>query len=944
MQKEIRRRSFRAFLCLVLIGSLTLPSLGQNKVIVDNSDWNVISTEHFHIHYTAKSEPLVPFAAQYLEEAYRIVTARLAMPIPKKIPFFLFATHNRFEENNIADVDEGTGGVTEAFKNRLSVYNDGSLFWLKHVIFHEFVHVVQFETLYGGFWKSVRLLKSPFYPMWFTEGQAEYETEELDRGTEDLYLRDAAASQRLYPLSALHGFSHMRPHEVTLAYKQGAAAVRFLDQEYGGENSRLLLKLMKEDIGLTSLVMELTRQDFAVFEKRYLEYLSDYYACQTEGLEEPEAYGRRLTPSDILPVFNTSPAISPDGRFLAYLTDRHGTRELVLYDFQEQSHRILAGREWRKLENIQAEGRAISFSPDGRTLAFVGEKRQRDFLYLYDIKRDRLRQVRTPFEQIRSPAFHPALPRLAVVGMSRGFNDLYEISTEGGVLRRLTNSLTDESDPMYSPDGRTLIFSEEAVAPELHEHGPERNLAALSLTERSADPVPLTDMPGSETAPVFTPDGRSIVFVAGPSSISNLYRLDPANGRSPAALLAGAVGRVTQLTRVIGGNFTPVLSPRDPSRMVFVSFRKTSQNIYLANPSLMDPSVSLAELPAQPSSRNWSTLDPTATEENTAPPTEPVIAQRPTAPARSAAGERPTAPADPLHRVPGTAAGRDLFTGDPREYRFHASTDLFFPLLFYSTEGGLFVGGFWQWSDYLGNHGLQTTTEYASGDDSLDYQIQYQYKAFRPQFFLTSQGQQFYLDFERTARTREYTHALTVSYPFDRFHRLDGTVGTVFRKETYGLFPEFNQEERENLFAASLTRETVIGRYLAVTSGNRSQYTYRAARPVFGGDLSYQTHVFELHQFTPTGREGTVAVRWLSGLSEGRNPQSFRLGGSDRLRGYSRFGAANEASRFTIANLEWRPLLTYINYNGWFLFPDVSLKALYGALFTDIGYGWARSE
>jgi hypothetical protein len=150
-----------------------LSAFGKNKVIVNDFRWRVLSTKHFDIHFTEEAEPLAPRLAFYLE--------KLEIEIPQRIPFFFHVNHNQFEQNNIVDVGEGTGGVTEAYKNRFIVFNDGTEAWLDHVITHEFAHVCEFEVLYGGFWRSARLLKSPLYPLWFMEGLAEYVSGEVDR-------------------------------------------------------------------------------------------------------------------------------------------------------------------------------------------------------------------------------------------------------------------------------------------------------------------------------------------------------------------------------------------------------------------------------------------------------------------------------------------------------------------------------------------------------------------------------------------------------------------------------------------------------------------------------------------------------------------------------------------------------------------------------------------
>ncbi|MGQ0645149.1 MAG: peptidase MA family metallohydrolase, partial [Elusimicrobiota bacterium] len=508
------------FVFLLSLHASDASAFGKNKVITEDPRWQVRATRHFDIHFTPDAAAIVPRAAYYLENAYERITRDLDIRIEGRTPFFLFSDHNRFEENNIADVGEGTGGVTEAFKNRFIVFNNGTEEWLDHVITHEFGHVAEFEILYGGFWKSIRLLKSPLYPLWLMEGYAEYVVGDMDKAEEDLVLRDAATSGGLIPLGELHGFNHLKPNQVVQAYKQGAAAVRYLAREYGPESVANLLKSLRDRFEPGSLLVDFTGLDFAAFDRRYREFLTDHYTAQSEGWLEPEAYGDRTSPPDLLPVFNTNPVFSPDGLRAAYLSDASGERQVMIADLDTGARRALAGRQWGKLEHIHGqrldEGRALSFSPDGRWLAFAGEKKQRDYLYLYDLKRDRLRRLRPPFEQIRSPVFHPRGDRLAVVGLRNGTNDLYEVTTRGKLIRRLTESPADENDPSYSPDGETLVYSQEVFVSSAAEQGagdpfafrhprippaprPERVLMRLDLATLAVSP--LTDMPGDEVSP-----------------------------------------------------------------------------------------------------------------------------------------------------------------------------------------------------------------------------------------------------------------------------------------------------------------------------------------------------------------------------------------------------------------------------------------------------------
>src|SRR5690349_16978649 len=129
--------------------ALPASAFSNNVVRVDEFNWMKAETAHFDIYYDSTTEQMLPMMAQYLEEAWKNVGLRLDYKVTQRTPFFFYSNHNEFEQTNIVQIGEGTGGVTEAFKNRFLIFNDGSLTWLRHVINHEFSHVVQFNVLYG---------------------------------------------------------------------------------------------------------------------------------------------------------------------------------------------------------------------------------------------------------------------------------------------------------------------------------------------------------------------------------------------------------------------------------------------------------------------------------------------------------------------------------------------------------------------------------------------------------------------------------------------------------------------------------------------------------------------------------------------------------------------------------------------------------------------------
>lgn len=881
-----------------LFGASPALAFSNNNVRVDTFDWTHVQTEHFDIYYDKKTERLAPRMAHYLEGAWKDVGDKLDFYVPGRTPFFFYSNHNQFEQSTIVPIGEGTGGVTEAFKNRFLIFNDGSEEWLRHVIYHEFGHVVEFHVLYGGFWKSIRLLKSPFYPLWLMEGISEYVSGDVDLAESEMVIRDAVANKELPSLAELHGFSHLKPNQVTLGYKTGEAAMCFLADEYGEKKVGELLTAMKDHFDVASALNVTIGGDLTRFDFRFHEWVGEKYAAELAWRKPPTHYGPALTSGDGLPQFNESPVFSADGKFMYFFSDRDGPAQLYEKNLEEGTNRPLIGLRWRTFENLHTRGRALSISKDGRYLAFAGEKKQRDYLYVFDLKKKRLKRIRLPFDEIRSPLFSPVDDTLVCVGMEDGFNDLYLVARTGKVIRRLTDSPQDERDPIFTLDGRHILYSGEVMNED--KTAPiGRDLFRLSVDTSRVDR--LTALSGAETEPLPLPDG-SLVFVRDEDDAgsygADLYLIR--NGTEPAR----------RLTESIGGAFTPTYNPVD-GFLYYVGFYSGEKHVYRSSITVESRS-------------------------------EAVIAME----------ERD--PADWQNRTVGASATSvtfvmdqwsdcsqsSLFVKAAAPYRFRASTDLFLPFFYYSSLDGLVLADLWQFSDYLGFHNLQQQMQYSSANDFIDLAVFYTYARFRPAFSVGYQATQFYRDFEQDRQRRETEVIGLMTYPLSRVNSVLLGIGSTDREDFF-----FDESEEDNRFidrfwTAGYSYDTVLGRYLVPTRGRRMRLLYQEGRSAFGGEQEYRSGIFEATQYVPLRRESTIAMRGLYGRSVGEDSQVFRLGGVDRVRGLSRGSLENKKSNVVLANTELRLRIKYLDWRTKFLFPDFFFKAAYLLLFDDVGYGW----
>jgi Tol biopolymer transport system component len=153
------------------------------------------------------------------------------------------------------------------------------------------------------------------------------------------------------------------------------------------------------------------------------------------------------------PGWSTDPAISADGRWLAYASDRGGSQELHLWI------QPLAGGQPRRLTEGAGGGREPAFAPDGKTIAYRGEAEGGGvFLIAADGGKPRLLAPRG-----RRPRFSPRGGSLvywtepAVWSSTR--DSMFEVDPAVGRPRPFHPEFFSSRAPIWSPDGSFVLFA-----------------------------------------------------------------------------------------------------------------------------------------------------------------------------------------------------------------------------------------------------------------------------------------------------------------------------------------------------------------------------------------------------------------------------------------------------------------------------------------------------
>jgi Tol biopolymer transport system component/imidazolonepropionase-like amidohydrolase len=212
----------------------------------------------------------------------------------------------------------------------------------------------------------------------------------------------------------------------------------------------------------------------------------------------------------------------------------------------------LAGGPARRLTSGPAYDVQPRFSPDGRSIAFASDRDGLENLWLCDLDGAHARQISHDKDStVSAPEFTPdgeyLLGRKRLTDTSSlGMVELWMWHLKGGQGVQVTkkDEQADAADPAFSPDGRYLYFSARDARYKYDRNVNEGIWQIKRLDRRNGQVVPLTGEFGGAAAPTPSPDGRTLAYVRRVRAKTRLELLDLDSGRT--RVLADEVERDNQ--------------------------------------------------------------------------------------------------------------------------------------------------------------------------------------------------------------------------------------------------------------------------------------------------------------------------------------------------------------------------------------------------------------
>ena len=202
---------------------------------------------------------------------------------------------------------------------------------------------------------------------------------------------------------------------------------------------------------------------------------------------------------------------------IAYVTavglNRNANYSLIVADSDGYNPQVVA----RSKESLLSP----AWSPDGRKIAYVSFESGNSAVYVQDIGTGSRTLIASHPRGINSaPAWSPDGSKLAVSLSYVGNPEIFVIDVASRQERRITNNVSIDTEPVFTPDGQSIIFtSDRSGKPQLYQ-----------TSVGGGDAQRITFSGGFNASASVSYDGKQIAMVQGNGNVYRIAIMDRSLG------------------------------------------------------------------------------------------------------------------------------------------------------------------------------------------------------------------------------------------------------------------------------------------------------------------------------------------------------------------------------------------------------------------------------
>ncbi|MBZ0199283.1 MAG: biopolymer transporter Tol, partial [Ignavibacteriaceae bacterium] len=707
------------------------------------------------------------------------------------------------------------------------------------------------------------------------------------------------------------------------AYRGGEAVFYYIEKKYGKEKIGELINKIKSTGNVDEGFKAAIGIDLKELNERWKKDIKKTFWPDIAKRNDPDEFAKRLTDHrEDGGFYNTSPAISPQGDKIAFISNRDYYFDVYIMNATDGKiiKKLVKGNRTNNFEELNILTPGLSWSPDGTRIALSAKSGGYDVIYLIDVDTEDYEVLPVQLDAIESVMWSPDGKNIAFIGQTPRQSDIYLFNLDEKNLTNLTSDLFTDASPAWAPDGKKLYFSSDRtdelttkVMPDsfkFYNHDYHQlDLYSIDISSKKIDRI--TDLPLSdETSPVVDAAGEEILYISDANGINNIYK------RKVLISDKDTVKTLTEfpaipVTNSLNGLYQISVSA-DGKKLVFSSLYQSAFNIFLlTNPFELSPGISQLEPTIyiqnlkNKGSRKGGLFEEKEISETQKDSTKSNDVQFYT----GSFVDSSAAPGDSIKvdfhnyvfgdnsKIGGdTINVKDsLFTPTDNldengnfkvnRYKITFSPDLIYANAGYSSLYGLLGTTVISFSDILGNHKLIGVTSLQVDLKNSDYGLAYQYLPGRINFGVEGFHTARFIFLSRGNRSnlfryRNYGAIISASYPLSKFNRFDAGLSWLnVSQENLDSPSEPTDKVNYLIPTLSFVHDNVLWGYTSPADGSRYRFDFMGNPGILGKKNTFYSFLGDYRNYFLFWGDYSFAFRLSGAYSGGLTPQRFFIGG-----------------------------------------------------------------
>ena len=426
---------------------------GKNRVQYDQFLWQFYRYDKFDVYYYVNGKELALFTAETAKSKIKDLERFYQYSLDSRFIFIIFNKLSDFRQSNIGFVSENElgniGGVTKIIDNKVFLYFEGDHNEMEKQIVAAMTEMLINELLYGSNIKD-NLANSTLLtlPEWYKSGLISWTADNWNFTIEDK-IKDGVLSGKYKKFNRLSGED---------AKYAGHSIWNFIAETYGKDiipNIIYLTRISKnsENGFLFTLGIpfsQLSNDWLNYYSLKYFENtINENLPSEEKIINKAKSYRKYLKPK-----------ISPDEKYIAYVTNQKGQYKIWLYDIANSKHKRILKRE-NKIDQITDYSYPIlEWHPSGKLLSFISERKGQILFSRYSLEDEEIASHELfHFDKILDYSFSENGINIVLSAVVKSQTDIYVHNLISHTNKQITNDLADDFNPQFINNSKQIIFN-----------------------------------------------------------------------------------------------------------------------------------------------------------------------------------------------------------------------------------------------------------------------------------------------------------------------------------------------------------------------------------------------------------------------------------------------------------------------------------------------------